>query len=155
VSGGKVGPSGYGSDMTLTSGERENFLTEPHIAALSVASGSERGPLVVPIWYQYRPGGEAWVLTAPGSRKAELIEAAGRFTLMVERLEPTVRYVTVEGPVTRTEPGTDALMREMAERYLPSAKAEEYLEFARTQLGEHIAIYLRPQHWLSADLGPF
>ena len=75
---------------------------------------------------------------------------------MVERLEPTVRYVTVEGPVTRTEPGTDrALMREMAERYLPSAKAEEYLEFARTQLGEHIAIYLRPQHWLSADLGPF
>ena len=63
--------------MTLTSGERENFLTEPHIAALSVASGSERGPLVVPIWYQYRPGGEAWVLTAPGSRKAELIEAAG------------------------------------------------------------------------------
>jgi len=29
-----------------------------------------------------------------------------------------------------------------------------YLEFERTQLGEHAVIYLRPEHWLSADLGP-
>jgi nitroimidazol reductase NimA-like FMN-containing flavoprotein (pyridoxamine 5'-phosphate oxidase superfamily) len=139
--------------MALISQERENFLAEPHIAALAVANGPERGPLVVPMWYQYRSGGEAWVLTALGSRKAKLIEAAGRFTLMVERLEPTVRYVTVEGPVTRTVPGTDEMMREMAERYLPSEKVEEYLDLLRS-LGEHIAIYLRAEHWLSADLGP-
>jgi hypothetical protein len=65
-----------------------------------------RGPFTLPIWYQYAPGGEAWVLTEAGSRKARLIEAAGRFTLMVDRVMPTVRYVSAEGPVTRTVPGT-------------------------------------------------
>ena len=53
------------------------------------------------------------MLTSAGSRKARLIEAAGRITLMVERLAPTVRYVSVEGPVTRTVRGTDELLREI------------------------------------------
>ena len=72
---------------------------------------------------------------------------------MVERLEPTVRYVSVEGPLTRTEPGTDELFREMVERYLPPEKVQGYLEFAKAELGEHVVYYLRPEHWLSADLG--
>jgi nitroimidazol reductase NimA-like FMN-containing flavoprotein (pyridoxamine 5'-phosphate oxidase superfamily) len=139
--------------MPLSKDERERFLAEPHIAALSVAAGADRGPLTVPIWYQYQPGGEAWVLTPPGSRKARLIESAGRFSLMVDRLEPTVRYVSVEGAVARVEPGTDELLRELTERYLPPDKVEPYLEFARAELGEHVAIYLRPERWLSADLG--
>jgi hypothetical protein len=139
--------------MPLSKDEREYFFAEPHIAALSVAARPDRGPLTVPIWYQYRPGGEAWVLTPPRSRKARLIESAGRFSLMVDRLEPTVRYVSVEGPVTRVEPGTDELLRELTERYLPPDKVEPYLEFARAELGEHVAIFLRPERWLSADLG--
>lgn len=134
--------------------DRELFLAEPHIAALSVSAGPARGPLTVPIWYQYTPGGQAWVLTEPRSRKAHLIEAAGRFTLMVQRAEPTVRYVSVEGPVTRTAPGTLELLREMALRYLPPDKAAAYLAFASTDHRELVAIYLRPQRWLSADLGP-
>jgi hypothetical protein len=48
----------------------------------------------VPIWYQYAPGGEPWILTATGSRKTQLIGSTGHFSL----------------------------------------------------------IYLKPQHWLSADL---
>lgn len=94
------------------------------------------------------------MLTSAGSRKARLIEAAGRFTLMVERVAPTVRYVSVEGPVTRTVPGTDELLREIAGRYLRLEKVPAYIEFAKAELGEQIAIYLRPQRWLSADLGP-
>ena len=93
------------------------------------------------------------MLTEAGSRKARLIEAAGRFTLMVERIAPTARYVSVEGPVTQMVPGTDELLREITERYLPPAKVQAYLEFARTELGEQVAIYLRPERWLSADLG--
>jgi hypothetical protein len=119
-----------------------------------VSAGPDRGPLTVPIWYQYEPGGEAWVLTEAGSRKAQLIQAAGRFTLMVERVVPTVRYVSVEGPVTRVIPGTDELQLEITERYLPPEKVPAYLEFASAELGEQVAIYLRPQRWLSADLGP-
>jgi hypothetical protein len=106
-------------------------------------------------WYSARLALVAQALTAVDeSRKARLIEAAGRFTLMVERISPTVRYVSVEGPVTRTIPGTDELLREITERYLRPEEVPGYLEFARTELGEQVAIYLRPQRWLSADLGP-
>jgi nitroimidazol reductase NimA-like FMN-containing flavoprotein (pyridoxamine 5'-phosphate oxidase superfamily) len=54
--------------MALSKDEREEFLAQPHIAALSVNAGDKRGPLAVPIWYQYEPGGEPWVLTGAGSR---------------------------------------------------------------------------------------
>jgi len=142
------------SDSSLSVRDRELFLAEPHIAALSVSAGAGRGPFTLPIWYQYTPGGEAWVLTEASSRKARLIEAAGRFTLMVERVLPTVRYVSVEGPVTRMVDGTDEMLREMTVRYLPPDKVAAYLEFARTELGANVAIYLRPERWLTADLGP-
>jgi hypothetical protein len=89
---------------------------------LSVSAGQDRGPLTLPIWYQYEPGGDAWVLTSAGSWKARLIDAAGRFTLMVERVAPE--------------------------------KVPAYIEFAKAELGEQVAIYPRPQRWLSADLGP-
>jgi nitroimidazol reductase NimA-like FMN-containing flavoprotein (pyridoxamine 5'-phosphate oxidase superfamily) len=139
--------------MALSRHEREQFLAEPHVAALAVSAGQNRGPLTLPIWYQYAPGGEAWVLTSAESRKARLIKEAGRFSLMVERLEPTVRYVSVEGPVTRTTPGTEAMLWELSRRYLPPEKVPPYIEFAKAELGEQVAIYLRPQRWLSADLG--
>jgi Pyridoxamine 5'-phosphate oxidase len=141
------------ADSSLSVRDRESFLAEPHIAALSVAAGPERGPFTVPIWYQYEPGGEAWVLTEARSRKARLIAAAGRFSLMVERVIPTVRYVSVEGPVTRTVPETPELLREITERYLPPDQVDGYLEFAGT-LDEQVVIYLRPQRWLTADMGP-
>lgn len=142
------------ADSGLSVRDRESFLAEPHIAALSVSAGQGRGPLNVPIWYQYAPGGEAWVLTEAASRKARLIETAGRFTLMVERVMPTTRYVSVEGPVTRTVPGTDELLQEIAARYLPPDKVPAYIGFANAELGEQVAIYLRPERWLTADLGP-
>jgi len=112
-----------------------------------------RGPLTVPIWYQYSPGGEPWLITGAGSRKHRLIETQGEFTLMAERLEPSVRYVTVDGPVSRIEPGTDDQLVEMTKRYLAPEKVDAYLEFARREHGESVAIWLKPQHWLSADLG--
>ena len=139
---------------SLSARDRESFLAEPHVAALSVSAGQGRGPLTVPIWYQYTPGGEAWILTEAASRKARLIAATGRFTLMVERVLPTHRYVSVEGPVTRTVPETDELSREMAARYLPPDKVAAYLDFAKTELDDQVAIYLRPERWLAADLGP-
>jgi hypothetical protein len=142
------------ADSSLSVVERESFLAEPHVAALSVAAGQGRGPLTLPIWYNYTPGGEAWVLTEARSRKARLIEVAGRFSLMVDRVVPTTRYVSVEGPVVRTVAGTGALLREITERYLPPDQVPGYIEFAETQLGEQVAIYLRPERWLTADLGP-
>jgi len=51
-------------------------------------------------------------------------------------------------------PGTDELLLEMSVRYLPPAKVPAYIEFAEAELGEQVAIYLHPERWLTADLGP-
>lgn len=141
--------------MALSPAEREQFLAEPHVGALSVAEQSDRAPLVIPIWYCYAPGGELWVRTGPDSRKARAIRSAGRFSLMVQRIEPTVRYVSVEGPVTAIASGTREQALEMAARYLPQPAAEDFVEYERTHLGEHVTISMRPEHWVSADLGAF
>ena len=131
------------------------FLSEPHVAALSVAGGAGRGPLTLPIWYQYSPGGQPWLLTGEGSRKHRLIEAAGFFSLMVDRVDPTVRYVAVDGAVSHIESGTDEQLVEMAQRYLAPEQVEPYLEMARREHGASVAVHLRPEHWFSADLGGF
>ena len=141
--------------MSLSKDEREQFLAEPHVAALSVHAGDDRGPLTVPIWYQYTPGGEPWVLTGLGSRKHKLIVAAGRFTLMVERVEPSVRYVAVDGTVSRIDPSTDEHVVEMSTRYIAPDSLDGYLAYARENFGEQVVIHLKPDHWLSADLGSF
>ena len=139
--------------MPLSKSEREEFLSEPHIAALSVFAGTDRGPLTVPVWYQYVPGGDAWVLTGKNSKKAELIRAAGCFSLMVERVEPSIKYVAVDGPVIREEPGTPEHLREVAERYLPAEKVDGYIQFASADHGEQTVFFLQTEHWLSSDLG--
>ncbi|MFE9577960.1 pyridoxamine 5'-phosphate oxidase family protein [Nocardia sp. NPDC006044] len=138
--------------MALTLKERQEFLAQPHVAALSVAGGTGRGPLSVPIWYQYEPGSEPWVTTGAESRKLRLIKESGRFTLLVQRTEPTTRYVSVEGPVSRIVPLTDELHMEMVKRYLTGDAVDNYLKQA-AGFGDQVAVYLRPEHWLSADLG--
>lgn len=138
--------------MALSKEDREQFLAEPRVAALSVSAGRDAAPLTVPIWFQYSPGASPWVLTGLGSRKHRLIEAAGCFTLMVERSDPSLRYVAVSGEVAGIAAATDAQHREMAARYVPADKLDAYLAYAQSY-GEQVAITLRPQHWLSADLG--
>ncbi|MDQ0792384.1 pyridoxamine 5'-phosphate oxidase family protein [Streptomyces sp. B1I3] len=140
--------------MALTREERERFLAEPHVAALAVDSAQEgRAPLSVPIWYQYEPGGDIWILTGRNSRKGTLIAEAGRFTLMADRLTPTIRYVSVEGPVIATRPATREQLVEISARYLPAEKVESYVDFAWKEHGEQVVVHMRPQRWLSSDLG--
>lgn len=135
--------------MPLSIAEREEFLALPHVAALAVNAGSGRGPLVVPIWYHYVPGGRPWVSTHRDSRKGKLIIESGRFSLLVDRVAPTTRYVSVEGQASVVGPTSDDDLRALARRYLVPEKVEPYVEFAR---GEY-RIELEPKHWLSSDLG--
>ena len=139
--------------MALPREEREQFLAEPHVAALSVDAGAGRAPLTLPIWYQYEPGGDIWVMTGLDTRKNQLIQAAGRISLMIDRLEPTIRYVSVEGPVIRTTPATLEQLREISARYLPAEKVDGYVDFAWKNHGEQVVIHMRPQRWVSSDLG--
>jgi Pyridoxamine 5'-phosphate oxidase len=142
--------------MALSREEREQMLAEPHIAALAVDAGSDgaRAPLNVPIWYGYSPGGEVWIMTGRDSRKAELIERAGRFSLMVERIQPSVRYVSIEGPITGIAPGTHDDLVTISSRYLPPEQVDPYVKIAEADHGPQVVIRMRPEHWLSADLGP-
>ncbi|MFF0794757.1 pyridoxamine 5'-phosphate oxidase family protein [Streptomyces spiralis] len=139
--------------MPLSREEREKFLAEPHIAALAVDAGAGRGPLTVPIWYQCERDGTVWIMTGLDSRKNQLIQGAGRFSLMVDRLEPTIRYVSVEGPVIDTTPATIERLREISSRYLPAEKVDAYVDFAWKNHGEQVVVRMRPEHWVSSDLG--
>ncbi|MFH8487816.1 pyridoxamine 5'-phosphate oxidase family protein [Streptomyces longisporoflavus] len=139
--------------MALSREEREQFLSEPHVAALGVDAGDARGPLLVPIWYAYEPGGLPWILTGADSRKMQRIRAAGHFSLLVQRTTPTVRYVSVEGPVAEVTEAADGLHRELAGRYLAGDALEQYAAWAEAELGDHVVVRMRPEHWLSADMG--
>jgi hypothetical protein len=72
---------------------------------------------------------------------------------MVDRLDPTIRYASVEGPVISTVPATLDHLRELAARYLPAEKVDGYVDFAWKNHGEQIVIHMRPERWLSSDLG--
>ena len=107
----------------------------------------------MPVWYQYARGAELHIVTPSESRKAELIRAAGRFSMLVDRIAPSVRYVSVEGPVSGMRPSTVEDVRAMAHRYLPPEQADAYVEMALATHGEEVVTSMRPEHWLSADLG--
>jgi len=58
--------------LTMTKLEREAFLAGVHVGIISIAEEG-RGPLTVPIWYAYEPGGELRVITGRNSRKGRLL----------------------------------------------------------------------------------
>lgn len=130
---------------TMTEDERNAFLAEPHVAVLAVEQPG-RGPLTVPVWYGYSPGGEVAVLTSSDSVKARLVRAAGRFTIIVQVAEQPYRYVAVEGPAVFNDATYDDVL-DMALRYLPRAQA---LGYAESILGEsNVLIRMTPERWLS------
>jgi hypothetical protein len=141
--------------MALSRQEREGFLAERQIGFLSVVERSDRAPLAVPIWFHYAPGDDLWVRTEPESRKCRAIRSAGRFTMLVQRTRPTERYVSVEGPVTRIAPSTRELGRMLVARYLPPGKVEAFLDYEEQHFDEQVVVVMRPEHWLSSDLGAF
>ena len=53
----------------MTKAERETFLAALHVGIVAVADGSN-GPIAVPVWYIYEPGGDLWFSTGRTSAKA-------------------------------------------------------------------------------------
>ena len=116
----------------LTEQERQEFLAEPHIAVLSLASDDHRPPLTVPLWYGYRPGGDLTFFTGTQGRRARktgLIQRAGVLSLCVQRGEFPYKYVTVEGTVVRTDrPPSAEQMLAIVRRYLPENQAQGFVK---------------------------
>jgi PPOX class probable F420-dependent enzyme len=138
----------------MTEAEREAFLAEPNVGVLGVARLDGRGPLLVPMWFSYRPGGEVGFLTPRDSRKARLILQAGRFSLCVQSPTLPYRYVSVEGPITAVQdPVTAAERRLLAQRYLGEADGDAYVEDTADATARMIGVRMRPERWLSEDQG--
>jgi nitroimidazol reductase NimA-like FMN-containing flavoprotein (pyridoxamine 5'-phosphate oxidase superfamily) len=131
--------------------EREAFLTDVHVGVLSVSDGRS-GPLSVPVWYTYVPGATVNVVTDAGSRKASLIDAAGRFSLCAQSEAAPYKYVSVEGPVSAKEhPVSVAERREMAHRYLGQELGDMYFEATEADVPNSVVYRMSPDRWLSAD----
>src|SRR5690242_20013141 len=127
-SGGRVSDRLALMSLAMTVAEREAYLADVHVAIMSVADDHGRAPLAVPIWYDYRPGGEISLITARDSRKTALIRAAGRVTVAVQNGELPYRYASAEGPVTAIEESVTVEQRwELAKRYLGPEGADGYI----------------------------
>jgi len=139
---------------TMTPAEREQFLADLHVGVISIAEEG-RGPLTVPIWYGYTPGGELYVWMSKKSRKAGVIERAGRFSLCVQNEQPPYQYVSVEGPVTVIEPADlERDARPLARRYFGVEGGDAYIAEIANDNEDYIVIRMRPERWLTADYTP-
>jgi len=140
--------------LKMTKTEREAFLADVHVGVISIAE-KDRGPLTAPIWYDYEPGGELWVLTGRDSRKGRLLAEAGRFSLVAQTEAPPYKYVSVEGPISAIEdPDLERHERPMAHRYLGPDFGNRYIEATRGDGPvDNILVKMRPERWLTVDYG--
>src|SRR5215472_17413693 len=135
----------------MTRDEREAFLAGVHVGVLGVDDPGW-GPLTVPVWYAYEPGGTVNVITDSESRKARRLREAGRCSLCAQSEEPPYRYVSVEGPVTVVEHTVDPDQRSgMAHRYLGSEIGDLYLTATAADAAHSVVFRMSPEHWRTTD----
>lgn len=138
------------ASLAMTKQEREAFLAETHIGVLSIEEPG-RGPLTLPMWYAYTPGGDVILHTGDASKKAALLRAAGRASLLVQTETPPYRYISVEGPVTvGGRPAVDE-SRHMAHRYLGEQMGDMYLEMTAAEREGACQVRLTPERWITVD----
>lgn len=141
--------------MNMTKEEREAFLNEVRICVLSINEPG-KGPLTVPMWYDYEIGGNAWFMMQRDSRKGRLLDIGTRVSLCVQNETAPYSYVSVEGPVTSIGPYTvDGDILPMAKRYLGEKGGKAYADRLRAGGGESggVKVVIRPERWLTLDYG--
>jgi nitroimidazol reductase NimA-like FMN-containing flavoprotein (pyridoxamine 5'-phosphate oxidase superfamily) len=139
--------------LAMTRQERETFLADVHVGIISILDEG-RGPLAVPIWYTYEPGGKLRVVTARASRKGRLLARVGRFSLCAQTETPPYQYGGVEGPIMATEAADlERDLRPLAHRYLGIEMGDRYIEQTRDahEQAENMLISMRPERWLTVD----
>ena len=137
--------------LAMSRAQREAFLAETHVGVMSVQDEG-RGPLTVPVWYRYEPGGEIRIAIGDTSRKARLLGRTGRASLCVQTETPPYLYVSVEGPTTIDVVDFERDTREMALRYLGPRMGEAYLAATYPNgVTSEVLVRLRPERWSTAD----
>lgn len=133
---------------SMTTDEREAFLADVHVGILAI-DREGRGPLALPIWYQFRDGAVE-IGMGGDSLKAKLLRAAGRATLTVQTEAPPYKYVSVEGPVTVSSEQRDDF--EMASRYLGPEMGRWYAD-NNPSTESSVLVRLVPESWSTMDFG--
>jgi nitroimidazol reductase NimA-like FMN-containing flavoprotein (pyridoxamine 5'-phosphate oxidase superfamily) len=135
--------------LKMTQEEREAFLADLHVGVISIEDPG-RGPITVPIWYDYRPATGLWIVTPRTSRKGIALDKAGRFSLVAQSEDAPYKYVSVEGPIVDVRPADkENDLRPMAHRYLGAEFGNAYVD---NQSVEASAVYvMQPQRWLTVD----
>lgn len=136
------------ADFDMSVARREEFLAGVHVGILSIQRDG-KGPLALPIWYQYEDG-QVLVHMDGESVKAKLLRRHGRASLTVQDETPPYRYVMVEGPVTVAH--EDRSVLPMAVRYLGDALGRQYAE-ANPPNDRSVVARLTPERWLTTDYG--
>ena len=146
------------SATSMSLSERETFLAKPWIAVISIPEPG-RGPLVVPVWYRYEPGGDFCVWTGSKTHKALLLKGAERVSLCVMDPKPPYKYISIEGPFSIEPVQFERDVRPMAVHYFGSERGAGYLQAIGGPRGvaEDILVRIHPERWLTVDyskLGP-
>lgn len=138
----------------MTRSECQAFLAEPHVGIVSVQDPN-RGPLTVPIWYLYEPGGEVVIITPPDSRKGLLMQVGTRIGFCVQTEDLPPKYVSVEGPIVSIDPAdVERDVRPLTHRYLGKEIGDGYVDATRPDgTTPEVVIRMRPERWFSRDFG--
>ena len=134
---------------TMSAIDRERFLSDLHVGIISIPRAT-KGPLTVPIWYDYEPGGEVWVITDSDSIKGKLLTKASRISLCAQTETAPYQYVSIEGPYT-TRPATQEELLAMAIRYLGEKQGQAYAENSSGGGEGSIIVSIAPETWFSVD----
>jgi nitroimidazol reductase NimA-like FMN-containing flavoprotein (pyridoxamine 5'-phosphate oxidase superfamily) len=137
----------------MTRDEREAFLAGIHVGVLSVDEPG-RGPLSVPVWYLYEPGGEIIVVTRPEARKARLLEVGARVSFLAQSEEMPPKYVTIQGHVVSVAPADVTRdLKPVVRKYLGAEVGDGYVDATRPNGTNELVIRIRPRRWYSRDFG--
>lgn len=135
--------------LAMSKMEREAFLADVHVGIIAIPRAGA-GPMAVPIWYDYEPGGAVRIITNLSSRKGKLLQDCERISLVAQTESLPYRYVSVEGPFTTTPTKPNELL-EMAVRYLGELQGKAYAGGNSDEAGDSVVIHLTPERWLSVD----
>ena len=132
--------------------EWQEFLAEPHVAVMSVASDDDRPPFAVPVWYHYEPGGALTFFTNTQGRvahKTKLIRKAGALSMTVQDETPPYRNVSVECRLESIDPSpsVDQVLA-IVRRYLPKEYAQGFAQGELNRPDRKFVLFtLRPERW--------
>ncbi|MCJ7567587.1 MAG: pyridoxamine 5'-phosphate oxidase family protein [Anaerolineales bacterium] len=137
--------------FTMTVTDRETFLASLHVGVLGI-SAPDRGPVLVPVWYLYEPGGDIVFITNKNAKKVKLLEQEKRFTLCVQDESSPYKYVSVEGPIISIEDADhERDLTPIARRYLGKERGDAYVN--KTSGDYELLVRMRPARWSTADYG--